>query len=215
MPVPSPKVVLLRQTLGASREACALAVGHAEPFERCSVTLVGSGNAVVVSVVTECGGDSCSLKSWLLREDSVAPILLGELSGGYEFAPSLNFYVVDYRDFANEEDRLKNYYQRAPKLLRIALGAGKSAHFADCFSPALSPGGKWFVCRNRNGDVLRVPVNGGKMQLVAKNRTPGQPEFSPYAFIYPDAPYFYTKDEVCFRSGVADDNTEQKAPWSE
>jgi hypothetical protein len=177
--------------------------------------LVGSGNAVVITVVTECGGDSCSSVSSLLREGAKDPLPLGELSGGFAFAPLLDFYVVDHRAFANEADLQANHYQRSPKLNRVALGTGKSTHFADCFSPTLSPGAKWFLCRNRRGDVLRVPVQGGKLQLVAKNQTKGQPEFSPYAYIYPGAPYFYTTSEVRFRSGVADDDVEQTAPWSE
>lgn len=215
LPNPSPWAFQIQQTLKAGKEVCASAVRHAEPFEECTVTLVGSGNAVVITVVTECGGDSCSSKSWLMREEAKDPIPLGELAGGFAFAPSLDFYVVDHRAFANETDLRMNYYRRAPKLNRVALGTGRSTHFADCFSPTLSPGGQWFLCRNRRGDVLRVPVQGGKLQRVAKNQTKGQPEFSPYSFIYPNEPYFYTTNEVRFRSGVADDDVEQTAPWSE
>ncbi|MGC4089475.1 MAG: hypothetical protein QM756_16610 [Polyangiaceae bacterium] len=45
---------------------------------------------------------------------------------------------------------------------------GKNQKLFDCFSARLSPRGRYYLCRDLNANVLRVPVSGGPPELVAK-----------------------------------------------
>jgi hypothetical protein len=215
LPKPTPWAKTIRDIIAADKNNCRKLVSYLEPFDDCKFKLVGTGNAMVVTVIVECGGDSCSTKSWLLREDSLAPIELGELDGGFEFDPTLSYYVIDYRTFKDDADRYKNFYKRIPTLRRVELQTRSSKAFANCFSPALSPGAKWFVCRNVRGDVLRVPIEGGKLEMVVKNSSRGPVNASFYAFIYPESPYFYAPNEIGVRIEGTENDAEQKAFWSE
>jgi hypothetical protein len=215
LPVPSAWAKTELDALGEDKSGCASRVGYVGELEDCHVALTGAGNGLIVTLVTECGGDSCSTKRWLLKEGSPSALPLSEDGGGIAFEPHLAFYVADHRQFANEQDMRQNFYQRAMSLFRYDLGARAARPFAHCFSPSLSPGGNWFLCRNPHGDLFRIPVRGGKLERVAVNRVQGQVAFSPYAFIYPSEAYFYSEAQACFRSGGDPDDEEICVPWSE
>lgn len=215
LPTASPWAAQTLATLSEDPARCAAAVDYHGALERCALNLVGTGNALVLTIVTACGSDSCSTENWLLREPPDNVVALPNINGGgFAFDTTLSFYVMDNRSFRDEQDLRNNFYKRAPTLVKVDLASNKSQPFAACFSPSLSPGGRYFLCRNPQGDLLRVPTAGGKLERFARNQVKGEVAFSPYAFIYPSEAYFYRIDQACFRSG-GDDNHEICVPWRE
>jgi hypothetical protein len=133
--------------------------------------------------------------------------------GGIAFDGKLTFYVVDHES-TPDADSVYDVSRRTLTLWRADLDRQQSSPFADCFSPVLSPGGRWFACRNRRGDLLRVPVAGGKLQTVAVNQAQGEITYIPYAYIYPDTPVFKSATKVSFSTGD-EENREVSVAWQE
>ena len=199
--------------LSESPRDCAGAVGYKGIVERCVAQVVGSGAAILVQVITDCGGDSCSVSAFLLRSDGRAQPL-PEIDGGTSaFAPDLSRYLTDTRRFSSQEDQAENFYTRAPELLQIELATSKTTPFAACMSPVLSPEGNWVLCRNRWGDVLRVPLSGGQPELVTTNPAERAIAWSPYAFVYPGPVQFMGSDEFTFEVGDVAGHA-ATVPWS-
>lgn len=112
-------------------------------------------------------------------------------SGGGNVAasPGGDFLIVD-------DDRAPPDVLR---LARIDVATGARSVFADCVSPRLSPGGKWIACRNHAGDVLRVPIGGGKLEVVARSgANADQVLWVPYSYIWPEPVDFPSSDTVTF-----------------
>ncbi len=208
-----PSWELLVSEGNSDREICAAAVNYQGNFERCSVNLVGNGDGAVVSVVTECGQDSCSVESRLIKKNGIPVELRSDLGGGIAFNSSLTFYVMDEVMIDKDEDP-SQIASRPPSLVKVELSTGKRTFFADCFSPKLSPKGNWFVCRNCAGDLLRVPVTGGKAELVAKNPTAARVPCQAYSFNYPSEVSFPDSKTVVFPWNDGTDR-ETSLPWSE
>jgi len=185
---PRPRTLDTAKLLAQLREpeACLRAVGETGQVTECSARSVGNGQGVLVTVVGECGSDSCAVSAWLLR-DSGSPLRLSGYSGGtLAFSPSLRYFVTDAREFRDQEELSESFYHKPPQLFLVELETGKQEFFADCMSPELSPEGAEFLCRNRYGDVLATPTTEGRLRLVWSNSDQQVVPFSPYAFIYPE-----------------------------
>ncbi len=150
----------------------------------------------MLTIVTECGGDSCSVEAWLLPDATRAEHLSAYEGGIIAFAPDLSFYVTDLREFTSSDDFYQHFTVRVPQLVRIDLVTKKSQPFADCMSPVLSPDDEHFLCRNRYADVLRVPVDGGELELLMSNPRPEPVHWSPYSFTYPPPVSFVSLREI-------------------
>ncbi len=186
-------------------KACLARVGYDGPYETCGVETVANGRALLLTIVTECGGDSCSVESWLLRDATRAEHLSAYEGGIIAFSPDLSFYVTDSREFSSSDDMYQDFYLRAPQLMRIDFATKQSQLFADCMSPVLSPDDEHFLCRNRYADVLRVPVGGGELELLMSNPHPEPVHWSPYSFTYPPPVSFISPRqlEVDWFNGLA------------
>ncbi len=136
--------------------------------ERCEISRQLDGQVAVVRVVTECQGDSCSLRNFVLTTRP-QPIELpgddgrgGNIEGGdIVITPDQDYAICD-----NARPAEKSSGEWQVSLARVSLVSQKVTHFADCMSPALSPARHWIICRNRTADVLRVSLKGGRPQIV-------------------------------------------------
>jgi hypothetical protein len=92
-------------------------------------------------------------------------------------------------------------------LRRRDLIEGK--RFAACAEPVQSPSARWIVCRNRQADVLRIPISGGRLERVFRHRGIFYPgAHGTVEFVSPSSmsvPYNMTGD--C--------GTDEVVPWRE
>lgn len=202
----------LQQLDGAEREArCReLTQYTAAEYERCDVEPLGRGVLTMITIVTSCGGDSCDARGWLFSASLGEPVELHEAGGGVEAAPDGSFVVFDRIEVDAQN-------QWSVRLRRMDLASEEASPFANCFAPKLSPGGKYFVCRDRSANVLRVPTHGGVVEMVAESGASAAAiEWLPYAYSYPSAVDFPTPGEVTFRIQYADGAIAQhSAEWGE
>lgn len=175
---------------------CRKLTGYRGPALECRVESIGGGAATAVYVTTECGGDSCGVLAWVrARQGAKMRPVPPYVAGNLESIPGEDAVVVD--DVSSEPGKA------AVTLSRVELASGKGAPFARCMSAALSPAKRWIVCRAKNGDVMRVPVRGGKLERVATAGVAGV-AFSPYSRRYPDAVTFPDAEHVRFEIETED-----------
>jgi hypothetical protein len=164
----------------AREERCREQTGYrGEAFEACSAELIAHGSVALVRIVTSCGPDGCETAGWLASHSGGMARMPGDAEGVVEALPGLDVVVKDrvQRDAHGEW---------SVSLVRIDLRAGRATPFAPCMSPVLSPGARWFVCRDAKGGVLRVPVRGGHSDSVATAEPRDYVDFAPAARVYPD-----------------------------
>jgi hypothetical protein len=197
-----------------------------EPFEQCTAQLLGNGSALVVRVVSSCGGDSCQVLAWVYTQalGRFLPIP-GDVGGTIAADPNGQFLLLDemtelaipHPDDLELRDPLGGKDEIVT--MRLSLPGMQKAPFAACFSPVLSPAGRWFVCRNRSGDLLRVALNGGAPEVVVESGVaPTELHWAPYAYGYPEAAEFPSATRVRFTLDIeADDDSpkQREAPWIE
>ncbi|NMO15201.1 hypothetical protein HPC49_01355 [Pyxidicoccus fallax] len=205
-----------------SAEDCAALVGWTGPMENCTFTPVAGGKAALVQLKTGCGGDSCAVQVFVYRPgrpvtqlpDSVGD---GSLTGGtLVLTPSLDHVITDWVGWGSGTG------DRRVELYRVDLRTGEAASWVkDCFSPALSPGGRWILCRNRRGDVLKVPLTGGTPALVHRSGLSEEDVYwVPYGYVYPDAVTFPSPERIEVSTDVlgGPDGEEKRTlelPWRE
>jgi hypothetical protein len=171
--------------------------------ERCELALLGNGSTLLFTVVEECGGDSCSTRSWVRTRAQAEWLSLGsELGGHVEALVDGSALIVDTLTSLGvpgglEVDPLGG---RSEVILsRIALPGLERTPFASCTSPRLSPEGSFLLCRDREGNVLRVRSDGGKPELYAlSGRAPAEVPYVPYAYVWPEQVEFPTAGELRF-----------------
>jgi hypothetical protein len=183
-----------------------------EAFEDCSVTLLGNGSALLLSITLGCGGDSCDFRQWVFTPLLERPYAVETDGGVIEAAPDASFLLVD--EFALDSP---DPFPWTLGTVRIDLPSGRRQTFAGCFSARLSPKGHWFLCRDRAANVLRVPLAGGVPELVASSgAVPEAIEWVPYAWLYPDPVEFRSPTELVFQIAYQDGALAQTAvSWSE
>lgn len=203
-----------------SREECLALTGWTQPLESCSLEPVAGGKAAFLQLTTECGGDSCDVQVFVYRPGR--PVLRlpdshkgGSLTGGHlAMTPSLEHVITDWVGLGP-----KDMGDWRVELYRIELRTGKASPWVKgCFSPALSPGGRWILCRNQSGDVLKVPLKGGTPTLVHRSGlSSGQVYWVPYAYIYPEAVTFPSPERLEFTtvSPGGEERRTQELPWRE
>jgi hypothetical protein len=134
---------------------------------RCWLGRSAGGRAALVWVERGCAGERCNRpltedddRVWILTPAHPPRALPSGLGwDGATIRPSLVEAIVD---------------DGRGHLVRVDLRRGDLAageRFAGCSEPVQSPGGRWIVCRNRQADVLRVPIAGGRLERVYRRRT--------------------------------------------
>jgi hypothetical protein len=190
---------------------CRKQVGYDGPAETCSIEPVGNNSAAVVRMITQCSGESCKVKGWLLRNE-LPPLPLPpaiDPAGNIETDGPVSQIVGERIQGGDKEWTLE--------LRAFDLKTQKTTTLAACIAPRLSPGDRFFTCRDRAGNLLRVPVKGGKLDVVAKSGVAAdQVDWAPAGYVYPGPATFPTEKQVAFETELIDDNPVQKtAPWSE
>jgi len=184
-----------------SESWCRAHTGYApaEPFESCSVELLGAGAVLLLRIVTECGGDSCGVRGWVhTRQKPGFTAVPGDLGGNVAASPTGEFLVIDTEtpEGVQADSPVRH---EALVLERIDLPTFTRRPFAPCFSAVLSPRARFFVCRDRAGNVLRVPVAGGRPERVARSGLlPRDVYWVPYSYIYPDPVEFSAAERLVF-----------------
>lgn len=183
-------------------KACRALSHHDGAFVGCSLQVLGNGSARMLTIQTECGGDSCSFRSWICSGatgDELVP--LEHRGGSVEASPDGSFVLTD----------------EGGVLSRVDLASMRSSPSAACLSPVLSPSGRWFVCRSRDYDVLRFPVNGGPLETVVRSGLrEGQGYYVAYSYGWAPAVKFVSATEIEFAVIAPPDVEEVRhATWSE
>jgi len=196
--------------------------GPAEPFESCSVELLGAGAVLLLRIVTECGGDSCGVRGWVhTRQKPGFTAVPGDLGGTVAASPTGEFLVIDAATSVGvpADKPARDPFGGRDELVldRIDLPTFTRRPFAPCFSAVLSPRARFFVCRDRAGNVLRVPVAGGRPERVARSGLlPRDVDWVPYAYVYPGPVDFPTAERLVFTVGRPDGSVLRKeAPFRE
>jgi hypothetical protein len=224
-----------RQSGERLREWCLEQSGFSaeRPFESCDLASL-DGAALLLTFVLECGGDSCSTEGYV-----ASPVLRGfvrvphDIGGGATASPQGDAlfvssttpvvlplpYEQDPDDKTPAEPPPRDPWGGDEALIfeRIALPSMKREPVAPCFSPAFSPKGRWILCRDLAGNVLKVAPRGGKPTLVASSGLKkGEVYFVWYAYIWPDPVEFLSDDRFTFRVVRADgESFEREVPWRE
>jgi hypothetical protein len=182
------------------------------PFEGCSLASVGNGVAAVLSIRTECGGDSCSVRAWLISGDDRA-FEIPHAGGTVEASPDGSYVLVDL----DRSEEVARAAEAAIVTVRIDFPMRTETEVAPCFSARLSPAGRWFVCRDARANVLRFPVDGGPTEIVAHSGvSPDAVAWSPYAYVYPDAVRFPSPTRLEFHIDRTDgERVTRVIPWKE
>jgi hypothetical protein len=235
--LPHPKIEALRQVLSAAIEAdaggepllqlapggwldsvtCSMFTGF-EPedgraIDQCDYELLANGTALAITPAWDCGAHTCSTRSYVWYGPESAPYALTapdlEVSADHRYLLSSSFSTQDEPPFT----------PTAGETWSFERSSGKSRKQFDCFSPRLSPRGRYYVCRDLGANVLRVPVTGGPLQLVAKAVLPpgttvklGGP-FNDY----PGRVQFIDGQTLEYEVFVYETNevTKYRAPWRE
>jgi hypothetical protein len=188
--LPHPKLEELRRTLSAAIEAdaegeplerlapggwldavtCAMFTGFelkdGPDIEQCDYELLANGTALAITPAWDCGAHTCSTRSYVWYGRDRAPYELTasdlEVSPDHRYLLSSSFSTNDEPPFT----------PIAGETWSFERSTGKRRKLFDCFSTRLSPRGRYYVCRDLGANVLRVPVTGGPLQLVAKAALP-------------------------------------------
>ncbi len=153
------------------REACARWIGHQEfsrdwPGEHggCFVSFQFGGDVAKLSQTIACG-DTCSSRRAVWRRGEPEAV---EIKA---FAFATLHLVSSGNMIVFHDEGLDSPVQ--PELFRFDLDTGQRCRLtADCFSPTIAPDGETVVCRNRDADVLTVPITGGEPVVVKKADKP-------------------------------------------
>jgi hypothetical protein len=178
----------------------------------CVATLLGGGSTVFVYSETECGADSCSGRAWVASTKSCGVVELPVSSGTFEASPNGDFVLVDYPILGDDEMSATGPVIDF-SLSRIDLPSLERSEFAPCMSAQLSPGKQWFLCRNRDADVLKVPLTGGAPQVVVRSGATGV-RWVPYAYGYPGSVTFPAPDQLEY-SVESDEFRTHTIEWKE
>lgn len=202
------------------KTGCRALVGHTGPDEHCEARRLAGGRAVWTRVTISCGGDSCDVHDYIVTAGR-APVRLEGSGGAVVVDPLARFAiheVVDLRRDLAGNERLGDW---EIYLVRTDLQTGAAARWADCMAPALSPGGRWIICRDRLGDVFRSPTAGGPWERIYQLDLPGDAkvDWVPYAWTRPDQVSFPSPGELEVATAVVRDGDfathVDRQPWHE
>ena len=129
--------------------------------EGCTVQVLAGGAGLVTIRTIECEGDGCQNEAQVRVGDKVFD-LPKPFYGKVVATPDMS---AAFYDDTVTGDKILIY--------RLELATGKTTEHKGCISPALSPGGKWVLCRDLEANVHKMPVAGGALALVEKSKHKG------------------------------------------
>ena len=197
----------------AARAAeCARKLGATDQaWQDCHARPCQGASSLIVEAQAECGGDSCDGDAYLYTANGRKVAL--PFAGHKACAPDGSFVVADVVLEPTTEDAFYDPPQWQVVLLKFPSDGQPSTRFADCMSPALTPDGRAFVCRDKAGAVLQVPLAGGQTKLVAEAGVPPQQvAYNPQSAIYP-APARFEADALRFSVESDQGPIERSVPW--
>ncbi|MCJ8311944.1 MAG: hypothetical protein HRU38_07125 [Saccharospirillaceae bacterium] len=128
------------------------------PIEDCIVKSISNQKVAVVIVVTACEPEHCDVQYWILSGSLGLRKVPFELEGELVVTPDNQSILMGYTGFDAD-----GFFA---SLLRINLKDFESEYVAACAAPVLSPSKFWIVCRDETGDVYRLSVSGGELELI-------------------------------------------------
>jgi hypothetical protein len=163
------------------------------PLQSCALDELGQGSVLLLTLVTECGGDSCTTEGYVMNAALPEFVRVPhDVGAGVEASPEGDaLFVSSITDAAmpapeGESPRDPLGGEEPVILTRIAVPSLESAPFAPCFSPTVSPQGRWVLCRDRAANVLKVPLSGGQPSLVWSSGLRAEDVYHVwYAYIWP------------------------------
>lgn len=140
-------------------------------IERCELALLANGTAPCVSVIYDCGAHLCETETYLWFGDNSAP---RRVQGGgvdtLELSPDHRYLIRS--ELVHSDEPNTSPLPEGARTLQEDLSTGETKTIASCLSTVLSPGNRYYVCRDLAGNVLRFPISGGPLELVAEARVP-------------------------------------------
>jgi hypothetical protein len=102
-------------------------------------------------------------------------------------------------------------------LERLDLATFSRSAFAPCFSARLSPKGKYFVCRDAAGNVLKVALRGGQPLPVAESGVSASEVYTVWSrYFWPAPVSFPSPDRMTFGVTLRDRAPlERDVRWTE
>ncbi len=154
-------------------EACRRFTGYAgDALESCNVATLANGTAPLISVVHDCGEHACDVEWFVWYGDENEPYHMSSYGPkALEVSPDHRFLLVGAFDYADEKP--EEGYGGPPVATgfttwRFDRKTDENTRAAACISATLSPDGRYYACRDFQGNVLRFPADFGPVELIAK-----------------------------------------------
>jgi hypothetical protein len=166
---------------------------------------------MLVSVAAACGADSCDGQAYVMTPNGTrVPLPFG---GHMACSADGAFVVADVLQAPQGEEAFYDPRQWLVVLHKFPTDGSAASPFADCMSPALTPEGDGFLCRDRAGAVLLVGLEGGAARVVAEAGVPASDvAYNPQSHVYPDPPRVEA-GVLRFSVETAAGVLEREAPW--
>lgn len=164
--------------------------GDEKPVEDCEAYLDAKKKVVVVSASRGCDGDPCDGDALVVTEEGLqlsglSPFVAIAWDGRRKHVYSDTQGYRCSKDSADESGYLF-CSSRYIFMTRIDVTTGAEEPWVDCFSPSLSPQGRWVYCRDYEGNVWRFADGTRARVLVWKNDQPDAGVYiTPHIYFYP------------------------------
>jgi hypothetical protein len=202
-------------------EACRRFTAYAAAeLESCSLDTLANGTAPLVAVVHDCGDHACDVEWFVWYGDQGEPYHLSSYGPtALEVSPDHRYLLIgafDYAEPKDEEGTAGPPVATGFTTWRFDRKTGQKDSVAPCISAKLSPDGRYYACRDFQGNVLRFPADFGPTELIAKAAIPaGDAILLAGPFVdFPDAVEFIEPGTISYdvdlRSGQSIPAT---APW--
>ena len=160
-------------------------------IRECAMEMEPHREAMILSMAYDCTGDICEYARWAVTAPQVYIRLIWADDSPTTVTPSVDSYFVGFLDGSpgladasagtvtdaapeqseeegdgEEEADEADAVAVEPTLYRVGHTTGEVDEVADCLSPQIAPDGQWVLCRDLDGRVLRVSVDGGEPEVV-------------------------------------------------
>ena len=189
-------------------------------LDHCDLHLLANGTAPCLVIAYDCGAHLCSVKRLVWHGADPHPYSADyDEQGVVEVSPDHRYLIVSYLSYEDTSEDMTVLTPESARTERIEFETGHREVIANCLSTVLSPRGRYYVCRDLEGNVLRFPVNGGPLELIAKARLlPDQRIKLGGAFDdYPEPVVFPSPSRMKYTIYVENDEQilEREAPFPE
>lgn len=187
------------------------------PIDRCELVLLANGTAPCVSVIYDCGAHLCEVESFLwYGEHSEPRPIHGAALGTLEVSPDHRYLIRSELVYSDEPATVP--LPESGRTVQEELDTGQLKTLASCLSTVLSPGNRYYVCRDLAGNVLRFPVIGGPLELLVQAKIPETDRVKvggPFSD-YPQPVEFSADNRMKFTLYLQSETVlERELPWHE